>query len=646
MVTPPFMANIDWNQCDNKSINTSQSLKDPYLHSHSYPQPHTHSHPHDTSHSHSHAFLEYNYNILTTNNNNNNENNTMIQGHAISIEGTLGTVTNPENIHLALLNNKNEDNKLIHLDPVPNFIDKSDIKPWLQKIFYPQGIELVIERSDNTKVVFKCKASKRGKNAKEPMISKDHQEKLSNRNDTSDDDSPDDLINNDSTNKKKNIKKKKKRSVSRFNVCPFRIRATYSLKRKKWGIVVLNNSHSHDLEFNPNSEEYKKFKDKLKSDNDIEAIKKFDELEYRIRVHLPIQNTMIPCDCGMTSEIQSFNIVLPNTTSSTTTSKNNLIHKPQLKKKNTDTLLQQTAKKKFIAVQYNNENKSNSSQNELNKFSNPNSDIKQTNQLPMIPNIPDFIDDQFDQIKNYEPTDNILYTNNASLLPMTLTESQDIMDLNEIDFTNIFTKSFNGSMNVQSTATPTTLENDTSNGMVTNDTNHNGLTRGELELIDHLTPDSSLSMFHNDFTNHTESLLQEPRSRLGSSHTPTMNYSSPHNITRNIGIHSMNDSQMQPTTITTPQNHATVLHKDSPLYLNKELDMLRPTNPHSPSTISRDVFDMEKYQIKNEPQQHTLSDTNIQSHINSNNDSLIKIHESDDQINTWLSSLTQSHSQN
>jgi len=644
MVTPPFVPNIDWNNqydniIDNKPIDTmthipSQLSKDSYSHSHPYPQPHTHSHPYDTSHSHSHAFLEYNYNVLTPTGND----NIMVQGHAVSIEGTLGTVTNPENIHLALLNNKNEDNKLIHLDPVPNFLDKADIKPWLQKIFYPQGIELVIERSDNTKVVFKCKASKRGKNAKEPMFSNDHHEKLSkhdhNNSNTSEDDSPQE----DSTGQKKEKKKKKKRSVSRFNVCPFRIRATYSLKRKKWGIVVLNNSHSHDLEFNPNSEEYKKFKDKLKSDNDVEAIKKFDELEYRIRVHLPIQNTMIPCDCGRTSEIQSFNIVLPNTSSSTTTTtKNNLIHKPQLKKKITDSLLQQTAKKKFIAVHYNNENKSNS---------NSNSNIKQENQLPTVSNIPDFIDDPFDQAKNYDSTDNFLYTNNSSLLPMTLTESEDIMDLNEIDFTNIFTKSFNGNMNIQSTTTPTTIENDTSHGIASNETNHNGLTRTELDLIDNLTPVSSLSMFHNDYINHTESILNEPQSRLGSNHTPAMNYSSPHHIARNVGmqpINGSNDSQMQHLPNILQPNHTGIPHKGSPLYLNKELDILHTTNSPSPSVMSRDVFDMENYQIKNEPPEHLPSDINIQAHLNVSDDPLVKIHESDDQINNWLSSLYQPH---
>ena len=73
----------------------------------------------------------------------------------------------------------------------------------------------------------------------------------------------------------------------------------------------MNSVHSHDLEFNPDSEEYKKFKMKLRQDNDSEAIKKFDELEYRKRANLPLVTPAIPCDCGLTSEIRSFDVVLP-----------------------------------------------------------------------------------------------------------------------------------------------------------------------------------------------------------------------------------------------------------------------------------------------------------------------------------------------
>lgn len=184
--------------------------------------------------------------------------------------------------------------KYIHLDPVPDFTDKVDIKPWLQRIFYPQGVELVIERSDNIKVVFKCKAAKRGKNAKQPLPPQEAHELPSPLTET-----------------------KKKRSVSRFNTCPFRIRATYSVKREKWNVVIVNNNHSHQLAFNPESDEYKKFKDKLRANSDIEAIKQFDELEYRVHANLPINPALVPCDCGLTNEIQSFNVLLPAATTVT-----------------------------------------------------------------------------------------------------------------------------------------------------------------------------------------------------------------------------------------------------------------------------------------------------------------------------------------
>lgn len=197
----------------------------------------------------------------------------------------------------------NDQNKLIHLDPIPDFQDKAEIKPWLQKIYYPQGIEIVIERSDRLKVVFKCKASKRGKNSQGWTPQSESPVSLTKQS------SPEGC--------------KKKRSVSRFNLCPFRIRATFSLKRKKWNIVVVNNSHSHPLRFDPSSDDYKKFKEKLRQDNDWEAIKKFDELEYRSKSNLPIESSVITCDCGLTNEISSFDIVLPSAKPST------MINKPK-----------------------------------------------------------------------------------------------------------------------------------------------------------------------------------------------------------------------------------------------------------------------------------------------------------------------------
>lgn len=200
-----------------------------------------------------------------------------------------------------------DQNKFIHLDPVPDFKDKAEIKPWLQKIFYPQGIEIVIERSDNIKVIFKCKAAKRGKNMK------------SRRSETN-------SVTSTSTNCSGTPSPsigKKKRSVSRFNTCPFRIRATFSLKRKKWNIVVVNNSHSHDLKFDPSSDEFRKFKEKLREDNDWDAVKQFDELEYKARSNLPIESSLIPCECGLTNEVESFSIVLPSTRPAQYSNRNN-----------------------------------------------------------------------------------------------------------------------------------------------------------------------------------------------------------------------------------------------------------------------------------------------------------------------------------
>ncbi|SCU93560.1 LANO_0E04214g1_1 [Lachancea nothofagi CBS 11611] len=209
-------------------------------------------------------------------------------------------------------------NKLIHLDPIPEFQDRNEIKPWLQKIFYPQGIEIVIERSDSIKVVFKCKASKRGrtsrKNASAEVVAEENPE---------------------SPRAAKRIlhqSSKKKRCVSPYNTCPFRVRATYSLKRKKWNIVVMNNGHSHPLKFNAESDDYKNFKKLLREQQDWDAVRKFDELECRTRFNLPIEPQPIPCDCGLTQEIKSFDIVLP-TSDSLAKLQDKTVTKPQHKSK-------------------------------------------------------------------------------------------------------------------------------------------------------------------------------------------------------------------------------------------------------------------------------------------------------------------------
>ncbi|KAG0669797.1 hypothetical protein C6P45_003317 [Maudiozyma exigua] len=167
----------------------------------------------------------------------------------------------------------NDSNKLIHLEPVPIFEDKSEIKPWLQKIFFPQGIDLVIERSDKSKIIFKCKAVTRS---------------------TTD-------IQDETTTTTPII----------TTNCPFRIRASYSLKLKKWNIVIVNNTHSHQCVFNPDSDEYKKFKNHLIATNDMGTIKEFEELEYKTKFKLPILPKVISCDCGLTSEVNWFDVVIP-----------------------------------------------------------------------------------------------------------------------------------------------------------------------------------------------------------------------------------------------------------------------------------------------------------------------------------------------
>ncbi|KAG7797410.1 hypothetical protein KL944_004895 [Ogataea haglerorum] len=99
------------------------------------------------------------------------------------------------------------------------FDDKQSIKPWLHSQLVSKGINIVIERSDDTKIVFKCKNSHSfASNAHSPKTAK---------------------VSKPAT---KDVGKRQK-----SNCCPFRIRANYSLRAKKWSIVVVNDQHNHAL---------------------------------------------------------------------------------------------------------------------------------------------------------------------------------------------------------------------------------------------------------------------------------------------------------------------------------------------------------------------------------------------------------------
>ena len=187
-----------------------------------------------------------------------------------------------------------DSNKLIHLDPVPLFRDKAEIKPWLQKIFFPQGIDLVIERSDKSKIIFKCKAVTRPLATPEEAAITEADNTMT----------PPEVRNPPSTTDSS-------RTPIVTTNCPFRIRASYSLKMRKWNIVIVNNTHSHQCVFNPESDEYKKFKNYLLAEGETATIKEFEELEYKTKFKLPILPKVISCECGLTSEVNWFDITIP-----------------------------------------------------------------------------------------------------------------------------------------------------------------------------------------------------------------------------------------------------------------------------------------------------------------------------------------------
>ncbi|KAI5952336.1 AFT1 [Candida jiufengensis] len=100
------------------------------------------------------------------------------------------------------------------------FIAKDDIKPWLQdKLLNNKGIHVVIERSDTSKIIFKCK----NKEKKTKII--------------------------ESKNKKSKI------PIRRHTSCPFKIRANFSLRNKIWSLSVINDYHDHIVDPPPGQTE-------------------------------------------------------------------------------------------------------------------------------------------------------------------------------------------------------------------------------------------------------------------------------------------------------------------------------------------------------------------------------------------------------
>lgn len=87
--------------------------------------------------------------------------------------------------------------------PDRKFHSKERIKPWLQRFLLARkGINIVIERSDSNKIIFRCKPQKRDNEGES----------------------------------------------HRRSTCPFRVRANYSSRNRYWSLVVINEWHDHDLE--------------------------------------------------------------------------------------------------------------------------------------------------------------------------------------------------------------------------------------------------------------------------------------------------------------------------------------------------------------------------------------------------------------
>jgi hypothetical protein len=111
----------------------------------------------------------------------------------------------------------NNDDLLKALHPVPQFETRDDIKPWLHEKLDPSGFCLVIERSDASKVVFKCKnIHRKSSTARVTHV------------------------------KLANGKTKRVRSQPE-ECCPFRIRVSYSVKHKSWSINIIKPEHNPSI---------------------------------------------------------------------------------------------------------------------------------------------------------------------------------------------------------------------------------------------------------------------------------------------------------------------------------------------------------------------------------------------------------------
>ncbi|EMG50543.1 putative iron-responsive transcriptional activator, partial [Candida maltosa Xu316] len=93
------------------------------------------------------------------------------------------------------------------------FSAKDDIKPWLQNRLLPtKGIHVVIERSDTTKIIFKCKNKEKKTKI---ILSKNSNSKI---------------------------------PIRRHTSCPFKIRANYSVRNKVWSLSVIDDKHDHAVD--------------------------------------------------------------------------------------------------------------------------------------------------------------------------------------------------------------------------------------------------------------------------------------------------------------------------------------------------------------------------------------------------------------
>lgn len=122
------------------------------------------------------------------------------------------------------------------LSPVPQFNSRDEIKPWVHSKLAHKGVNLVIERSDSSKVVFKCKS----------LFRKPNQSKSSSS-PSSMPGTPMTPLTPGTPSNPASASSSRRNSSLAEQTCPFRLRVSFSMKLQTWSVSIIKYEHNHKI---------------------------------------------------------------------------------------------------------------------------------------------------------------------------------------------------------------------------------------------------------------------------------------------------------------------------------------------------------------------------------------------------------------